>query len=1189
MAILSGDIKLLASAVMADVPEGGGGPTGVVISDAENALFPDVSELDRAGGRVNLRKAFVAVRTDNTDVYFGSNVIVAEPPTDENTAITLFARDATFDTRSEAQSRVEAYLNKGPLWPGYLYEGHIAGQRVIQLFQRPSESPPTVGQTLVLIKDEGLSTQEEQYIRAITVSSVTRTYTAPDGSEYQAAIVSVFLSDALRFDCQGSPASKDFTRLSTAVLVRDTVVADAGTYAGVVPLAEALGVGAMSIKAASIYTQLVPSAQTEAPLSVVPPYSAAGLPIPGAQKITFTATHAWTPSIQFALPGGCLPGSLTIDVAGLTITDAAGKLRASGSDIGTIDYANGICTSAASDLSGSKTVSYTPAAQVLRVPQSAEIPVTAASRSQSYVGTLNPQPQPGTLSVSYRAGGRWYVLSDDGTGALRGTDASYGAGTYSPSTGGYIVTLGALPDVGSSLVLTWGAPTQEKRWPSATLKATQTITLTPPAGTSVQPGSVSITWSHGSATKTATAGADGVLTGHATGTVRVAQNMIDSFAPTLLPTPGTRLTVSYVAGPKQADTFAHPSRLGNGTLAVTATLGAITPGALEIEWNTVTDTAVLGAYTGAQLAEMGVSTWVDPTQYARDDGAGHVLRDGVQIGTVNYATGVVTINPDVVLKLPRPVYSASMPDGASRWRLTYTGLDYVDAPSVYPADESGYVTLRYNAPGSTSNRTETITFSPKVKLTPGVSAPLVPGAQLLTLPGSQPWGDSGLGTLRENTTTGWITRGTIDYTTGEVALSSWVNGGPSNAITRVGCVTTLGNALSSDFVFRSSAAPLRPGSLSIQWTRTTGGAKSITAGADGVISGTGVLGSVDYETGLVRVRFGSYVTAAGNESQPWYSADLVKSDGRIWRPNPIVMTTLRYSAVAYSYLPLDADILGMDPVRLPSDGRVPIFRAGGFVVVGAKTSVTATVANGQTVFSGRERLSRLRVVGANGTVINTGYTTDLDAGTVHFTNVSTYSQPVRVEGRVEDMAMIRDVQINGVLGLSRAITHDYSVGGSYVSTALVLGDLFARVERVFDQSSWFGAWSDSTEPGAGTLAAYNNADYPILVSNRGAITERWIVRFTTTTSFELIGEHVGVVAIGNTGQDFAPLAPSGAPYMTIPAAGWGGGGWAVGSILRINTIGAMAPVWVVRTINPGASFGARDTFELSLRGDVDAN
>ena len=71
-------------------------------------------------------------------------------------------------------------------------------------------------------------------------------------------------------------------------------------------------------------------------------------------------------------------------------------------------------------MSNAKAVTHTPAAQILRAPQSSEIPVTPESRSQSHVGTVNPVPQPGTLSISYMAQGRWYVLSDGGNGSLKG-------------------------------------------------------------------------------------------------------------------------------------------------------------------------------------------------------------------------------------------------------------------------------------------------------------------------------------------------------------------------------------------------------------------------------------------------------------------------------------------------------------------------------------------------------------------------------------------------------------------------------------------------------------------------------------------------------------------------------------------------------------------------------------------------
>ena len=160
------------------------------------------------------------------------------------------------------------------------------------------------------------------------------------------------------------------------------------------------------------------------------------------------------------------------------------------------------------------------------------------------------------------------------------------------------------------------------------------------------------------------------------------------------------------------------------------------PGSLEIEWNTLTDTAVLGVYTLQQIQAMGLGLWngVDPTQYARDDGAGNVLRSGVVIGSVNYATGAVQFQPDVTVKIPSPVYGAQRLGWASgvgqMFRLNYGGISYVDAPSMYPNDESGYVKLRYNSAGSTSNHSETFAFSPSFRLVPGVNAQVVTGTVL---------------------------------------------------------------------------------------------------------------------------------------------------------------------------------------------------------------------------------------------------------------------------------------------------------------------------------------------------------------------------------------------------------------------------------------------------------------------------
>jgi hypothetical protein len=286
---------------------------------------------------------------------------------------------------------------------------------------------------------------------------------------------------------------------------------------------------------------------------------------------------------------------------------------------------------------------------------------------------------------------------------------------------------------------------------------------------------------------------------------------------------------------------------------------------------------------------------------------------------------------------------------------------------------------------------------------------------------------------------------------------------------------------------------------------------------------------------------------------------------------------------------LDAGLIGIDPVRLPSDGRAPIYRKGGVAVVGNTGTVTATVSNGQTINCARVRLSRVRVFGDDGNLINAGYTEDLEGGTVTFTDVTGYSQPVTVEHRVEDMAVVSEVNINGELRFTRPLTHVYPVG-SVVSSAImgseIGSNLFARVSKVFDQATWTNVWSDDVI-GTPALATFNNAQYPITTSNAGAVTERWIVRFLSTTTFEVVGENVGNIATGNTATDLTILDPeTNQLRLFIPALGWGAG-WAVGNVLRINTIDAMLRVWALMTVAQGPSTVARDSWQLLARGNVD--
>lgn len=278
-------------------------------------------------------------------------------------------------------------------------------------------------------------------------------------------------------------------------------------------------------------------------------------------------------------------------------------------------------------------------------------------------------------------------------------------------------------------------------------------------------------------------------------------------------------------------------------------------------------------------------------------------------------------------------------------------------------------------------------------------------------------------------------------------------------------------------------------------------------------------------------------------------------------------------------------ILGFRPGMLTKavDGKEPIFEVGRFVVVGKTLTASGIYGAGGSVTFG-EACKRMSAMGADGSPITSGWAADLDSGTVTISSVAGWSQPVTWSARVEDMAMIHGIDGTDIT-LGRDLAHSYPSGAS-VSAALILGDVRARVPVLFDQSAWGGAWSDSTTDGISSVA-YNVGQHPIIVTNDGAITERWRLQFTSSTAYTVTGEHVGQIAIGSTSADCGPINPAtGRPYFTIAAMGWGSG-WSAGNVLRLNTEGAAPPCWLIRCIQQSAEVAGSWTFEVALRGGVD--
>jgi len=564
----------------------------------------------------------------------------------------------------------------------------------------------------------------------------------------------------------------------------------------------------------------------------------------------------------------------------------------------------------------------------LQLADSAGIFVSQETRAYNYIQTIDPPPAPGTTRVSYRSNGKWYDLRDNGGGKLMGADTAYGAGTVSYVTGTVAVTLGALPDVGSQIILNWGATVSYLNRSAVAVPPLKVPLQLAQVG--VTPGSVSITWNDGTA-RTATDNGKGSIVGAANGSISYQTGLIN-LQPSALPAGTQTYTVGYSYGPPSTQEFPAPLRDANGTVSLAISATALTPGTVELTWNVLIENYEMISNTPA---EMQLRPRTDPYKTVRDDGLG-VLRDtkGVSFGTVNYAAGTLNFTPDTTISIPVPRYRVTVLgvglDGKVVYRNLFTHFDYIPAAAVFPNDESGHATVKYRSASSNTTVSESLTPGAlKFDITNQYSEDIVPGSVNFSLGGRNYFDRAGNLYYNLDVATGNATQaGTVNYQSGEITLSAWIPGA-SPAVSVFSLLTTMDGRPVDEVTFRSPVSPLRPGSVQVLATRLTGGLLNVSADTAGNFTGANVQGHVDYETGVVRLRFGAFVVAAGNETKIWYSGEAVGTDGKIFKPAPVFANTIRFNAVGFTYLPLDADILGLDPVRLPQDGRVSIFRPGG--------------------------------------------------------------------------------------------------------------------------------------------------------------------------------------------------------------------------------------------------------------------
>lgn len=1196
MTISATDIKMRQSQRLTDNPDGGGRMVQAEVVDGQmNNLFPDIGDEERTTGRATLRKMFVHVDTPGTDVFKDVIGVLLDPPADPKVQVSMFATGSYSDVRKDARNRVEGYITRNVESRYVLLSNHYAGQMSVQFYCMKDAPSPDINDNLCLFVSAPGYTANEQYIRVKSVLSRTTSTFHDDQGAFDRDVIIIETVTALLFDFPGQEAIRQ-TSIKPPTRIYETNVVDATSYHSVKRLTTAAKPGDLSVQVDTPYVTIVPTSTAETPVSDVLAglgtisYVPAGAA--GALTLNFSSGFSAGVGVTRFLGTPMVLGSVRVVAGSVELTDdGRGALASTGSSpwSGSVDYQAGSITLVSANNVGSTAVSVTarPAGAIVAQGFSDQVQVTRNNQGYNWLFQITPLPAPGTVVVDYRALGKWNRLQDNGQGQLVGKPGQ-GSGSINYATGAVVLTAGALPDLDSSVLTSWGTPVlAEARAGDAAIEPPALHFLLGNDG--VVPGTARFTLRVG--------GNDVLVTDDGAGRLLIGASVRGSITyatgevmirPVSLPDADSQLACEYDYGQALALTV-QPVPDASGVVPIQIPEGPVSAGSLRLDWLISVNKGADGLPGAPQVMRVT----------ARDDGQGNVV--GVEIdgqsltatlGSINYATGALNLQAGkfTVHAVSIPIYEVVTGRG-----LKVIGYYRKDVEAIFSAGT--LISLGWMVAGETqTTSTEALPLPPvQLLLTPTISDSIVPGSVRFTYKGRTYVDRNGGLYYNIDPVSGAGTYGgSIDYAAGAVNLTQWSPGG-ANTVAIQSLLTRVADPGTASVYFRAPGSPLRAGVFTMRAVTVDGQQLIATTDVNGNISGGQITGTVDWEIGVAKVSFGQMVLAAGNEGQPWFDPATVVGD-QVWKPTLVLPGTIFIGAVVFRSIPLSAVVIGLESVRLPADGRVPAFKAGQTVLVHhtAKHSIASPQAN-QVVAFGRTRVAAVEVVDALGVPVDSAwYTYDLQQGRLIFSsplNLSAYQLPIVVSERIEDRRLVVQPQITGEIELNNGLSHDYPAGEAMISTALRLGeangslDLQARVVNLFDQAAWSNTWSD-LPAGSSAPGTYNDTDFPLVLTNSDAITERWAIRFTNATSFEVIGETVGTIATGSISVDCAPINPrTNRPYFTIRRQGWGAG-WSTNNVVRFNTIGGLAPVWLVRTTLPGAPEGVVDSTRFLVVGNV---
>jgi hypothetical protein len=1255
--IVMQDLKFYQSQRMSDTDNGGGAMSLVEIQSAnENAIFDDISDVNRAAGHVSIRKAFAAVTNDLDDKFLDAGVVIFRPPDDTYTSVLLHGPGDHYDQRPAIKSAIEAYRNRSVQTRWALYERQYAGSALITLYGTAQEELPSIGEVLNLVQWTSTARTAEsasEYVRIVRITQdELRTFT--DGnSEFERRVVILELHQPLKNTYDGVPMSKTPITAYSAALFTTRVV-DSARYYGTFPLKEDADTDASAVYATALYERLIPSARSEMPHLDL---GLDSLPTPVAlsdTNLTLSNAVTWSAGTRLTLPQGWVPGTLSISAGAKTLVDRGRNLMDGTAIIGSVDAAAGNLTISSGTYAGAKTLSFRPALALSRPSQTLGVAVSETTQAKAYVAYLRPSPSPGSVRVEYTVQGNRYRLSDVGNGELAGNEVSWGSGTVNYTSGQVAVTLGALPDIDSTVIFLFTAAADAVRLETSSTTKVRPFPLTPQSVAGIDPDGADVAYSIDPLSISVTVGLTALEAvtpehySHATvGDVffYLRENAYQDrlvaegqFVFNALPPVGQTLTLAGTATATRKTTA--PTFSGKTEKTDTITPSPVrTVAHLFYPEATVPETVSLGYRAMAGIPPdggtieaagnnhvMGGTYQYTVTWTALRSFDGNPLNEVEETRTATFVHGF-TLNDQVTAQT---FWNSIRNFGVSPILLVVSGYDYdsedveylchrLSASKELITDRSaaeaacaadinyyivpGVITTRYwyrlkpettitlvyesydrNAQVDDEAEPEEVAFefewtvnALEIDAKPESTATMTlePEGFRVTL-GTQTYVKNAqdqmiaLGNWDVTQAGGGVVSGT--FAGGTVTLTQWP-AGVSPTVTLDQRLVSTKKTLAAQAIFSTVAAPVVPASFSFGCKDGNGLNIVGVSDADGGIhqdnAGGPVIGSIDVFTGTVKLHL------------PWANAAYFD------------LSTLTYQCVTYEELPLDEAIIGIDATRLPSDGRVPIYRPGGLVLIHHTATLPfEALSPTQVIDCERERLYRVAITDANRKPLtDEQFTVDRLLGTITLAadlDLTDYTAPYTVAHTVADLRMITNTSISGRLGLNAPLMHDFPASDSYVSSVLFAGTLQAQYSHLFMQGAWNEVWQDS-RIGAAPLAQYDDISYPIEVTNAGAYTDRILIRFTNATEFQCFGERLGHLGSGNTSTLFEPRRSAGDvyPLFRLHYQGWGAG-TATGNCLRFNLIGAAFPFNLIRAIQPSSPTDEQDGVELLLLGNIDA-